>query len=333
MVLTWVNPEIQMKRPRRTTHFSLTVPNGVKPGAPFTLLLAARGGGSVCVLVTCPPNATAGYQIPFELPFCWMPPRPRTNQLSDPSLIKNLATDCEGWTRVVRTTDLKFQWIRLDHAGVVDGIHRFHMKKSAYVRKLEFAQGLDPRIPKTFLSLVPAAENVVDCKVKSFDSRRVANVADIAEAQLMCFDDKVQWFHCTCSQLAVASNDGHVRMTIRREYLVSDSVDALRALSRIDLRKEWRFEFVGSSSCIDTNLLAGEWFRLVCQEVFNPDMGLWLPSESNQRRMAINPASGTFCGEWCSRLAFVVISVLAQVADIKYSLSRVDYASFFTHVV
>jgi hypothetical protein len=271
--------------PKETTRFFLTVPNGIVPDAPFALLLAGPGGGSFRVLVTCPPNATAGDRIPFEWPICLTPPRPRTNQLCDPYLINNLALDLEGWTRVVRTTDLKFQWICLDDTGVVGCIHRFHMTKSAFIRKIEFAQWLDPRIHPTTskqgVSLVPASENVVDCKVKSFDCRRVANVADIAEAQSMCFDDKVKWLQGTCSQLAVASNDVQVRIAIRQEYLVSDSVNALRSLSRIDLRKEWRFKIVDSTSCIEASLLTGEWFRLVCEEIFNPDVGLWLPSEYN----------------------------------------------------
>jgi E3 ubiquitin-protein ligase NEDD4 len=48
---------------------------------------------------------------------------------------------------------------------------------------------------------------------------------------------------------------------------------------------------------IDAGGLTREWFQLVTEEVFNPDMGLWLPSASNQMAMRINPASEKTCPE------------------------------------
>ena len=82
-----------------------------------------------------------------------------------------------------------------------------------------------------------------------------------------------------------------MRMRIRRQYLLGDSVDAVMSLSRRDLRKLWRFEFIGEEG-IDAGGLAREWFELVCREIFDPDTGLWTSSATNQMSMTINPASG-----------------------------------------
>jgi hypothetical protein len=79
-------------------------------------------------------------------------------------------------------------------------------------------------------------------------------------------------------------------MNVRRDFLLEDSVDAVMSLSRKDLRKLWRFEFIGEMG-IDAGGLAREWFELVTKEIFDPDMGLWQSSESNQMCMTINPAS------------------------------------------
>jgi E3 ubiquitin-protein ligase NEDD4 len=84
-----------------------------------------------------------------------------------------------------------------------------------------------------------------------------------------------------------------MRLNVRRQFLLADSVDAVMSLSRKDLRKLWRFEFIGEAG-IDEGGLAREWFQLVTQEVFKPDMGLWQSSTVNQMCMQINPASGTF---------------------------------------
>lgn len=275
------------KEKEKTQLFEVEVPKGVQPGAPFALL-----AGGVRVLVTCPSNAGPGQRIRFKLPLALTQKPKVTNEAAQ---IK-LKYDKDGWTRTVRATDLKFQWVRMDDNGDVDLNRRFHMEKSAYVRKLEFRAGDDPRIRTGILSLVHANEAVVDSKIKSTDGRDLVTYADLAQAQVKNFDEKAQWFQDTCAQLCVEWNEGHMRMNVRRQYLLGDSVDAVMSLSRKDLRKLWRFEFIGEMG-IDAGGLAREWFELVCKEIFDPDMGLWMSSTTNQMQMTINPASGTFV-EW-----------------------------------
>jgi hypothetical protein len=173
---------------------------------------------------------------------------------------------------------------------------RFDIDRSAYVRKLVFRPGDNHRIRTGIVNLVPASEAVVDSKIKSMDKSvdncDLVTYADIADAQVKSFAEKADWFQRTCAQLCVGWNEGHVRINVRREFLLGDSVDAVMSLSRRDLRKLWRFEFIGEAG-IDAGGLAREWFQLVSQEIFDPDMGLWQSSQVNQMCMQINPASGT----------------------------------------
>jgi hypothetical protein len=270
----------------KTQLYEVEVPKGVQPGAPFALM-----AGGVRVLVTCPPNAGPGQRIRFKLPLALTQKR---SQEGDSLLtkIKLKYGDKEGWSRTVRATDLKFQWIRMDEKGDIDLNKRFNFEKSAYVRKLEFRAGEDPRIRTGILSLVPATESVVDSRIKSASGQDLVTYSQLAEAQRLPFNEKVEWFQQTCAKLCVEWNEGHMRMNVRREHLLGDSVDAVMSLSRKDLRKVWRFEFIGEMG-IDAGGLAREWFQLVCKEIFDPDMGLWMCSASNQMSMDINPASGT----------------------------------------
>lgn len=57
------------------------------------------------------------------------------------------------------------------------------------------------------------------------------------------------------------------------------------------MRKRWRIEFSGEPA-IDSGGVSREWFELVTEQIFNPDLGLWLSSINNQVCMLINPASG-----------------------------------------
>jgi hypothetical protein len=265
-----------------TQLFEVMVPPGVMPGKPFALL-----AGGVRVLVTCPINARPGQRIRFQLPLA-LTQKPKHS--SEAAQIK-LAYDKDGWTRTIRASDMKFQWVRMDDKGDIDTNTRFDSEKSAYVRKLDFREGLDARVRDGILTFVPAADAFVDSRVKNDAGEVVVTYAEIAEAQVKDFQEKVNWFQNKCtSALGVEWNEGHMRMNVRRDHLLEDSVDAVMSLSRKDMRKLWRFEFIGEAG-IDAGGLAREWFQLVTDEIFDPDMGFWQSSETNQMCMQINPAS------------------------------------------
>ena len=76
-------------------------------------------------------------RIRFKLPLALTQKRQPS---SDVAAIK-LSYDKDGWTRTIRVSDMKFQWVRMDDKGDVDTSTRFDAEKSAYVRKLEFRRG------------------------------------------------------------------------------------------------------------------------------------------------------------------------------------------------
>lgn len=267
--------------------FEVVVPQGASPGQPFALM-----AGGQRVLVTCPLTASPGQRIRFQLPM----------ELSQPSKGRQapdvtLSYDKDGWTRSIRVGDMKFQWIRMDEEGAVDLNKRFDHKTSAYVRQIEFFDGEDTRMRCGAIGLVPASEAVVDSKIPAQDGKSIlVTYGDIAKAQRMPFDDKAKWFQDTCSALCVEWNEGHMRINIRREFLLNDSMEAVMSLGRKDLRKVWRFEFIGEAG-IDAGGLAREWFQLITEEIFNPDKGLWQSSPTNQSCMQINPNSKLACAD------------------------------------
>jgi hypothetical protein len=313
----------QSSEREKTQLFEVEVPQGVQPGVPFALL-----AGGVRVLVTCPSNAGPGKRIRFKLPRALTQQQvgnDANSRQSPPNEMQQikLSYDKDGWTRTLTWPEYKFRWIRMDGKGDIDadvmsGHRRFHMDKSAYVRRLEFKLGEDPRIRTGLLSLVPATESVVDSKIKAADGRDLVTYGDLSRAQMKSFDEKTDWFQETCAKLCVEWNEGHMRMNIRRQYLLGDSVDAVMSLSRKDLRKLWRFEFIGEMG-IDAGGLAREWFELVCQEIFDPDTGLWTSSATNQMSMTINPASGEFCVAFrfvCSKQTILIVLCCCVVVGV-----------------
>jgi hypothetical protein len=146
------------------------------------------------------------------------------------------------------------------------------------------------------VSLVSLKEGTVGISVIGNAGEELLSFNDLNRASKLSFEDRLKWFRSTCKRLMVEWNEGHMRMNVRRDYLLSDSMAAVMSLSAKDLRKVWRFEFIGEPG-IDTGNLAAEWYELVTKEIFDPMMGLWQPSSTDQMRLQINSASEICCPE------------------------------------
>jgi hypothetical protein len=296
-------PEEGHRRRPPVPHFmqmyEVVVPPGVRPNQSFSILANGQR-----VLVTCPPNVRPGMRVRFQLPSAGVEGGGGDAAKHPPPAVQlEYESIKDGWARTIRVTDMRFVWVRTDEGGdIIDPrtCSRFDAKHSAYTRRITFLEGNDRRMRTGILSLGPADESSVDSSVTSESSgtEAVVTYAEIAAAHRRgCFDAKVEWFQEMCrDRLRAKWTDGHVRVLVRRGALLRDSMEAVMSLGRADLQKYWRFEFMGEIG-IDAGGLAREWFQLVSEEVFNPDMGLWLSSASNQMAMRINPASEISCPE------------------------------------
>ncbi len=151
--------------------------------------------------------------------------------------------------------------------------------------------------------MIPASETAVDTRIRLTDGRNLVTNSDLAQAQVKNFEDKRQWFQDNCLQLRVAWSEAHVQRNLRRQYLLQDSMETVMSLSPDNLRKFWKIEFI-DEPCIDCRENESEWFELVCKEIFDPNMGLWMSLKTNQTTMTINPASGTYLGrQWSPTIA------------------------------
>ena len=274
-----------MPHPPLMQMFEVVVPAGVRPNQPFSLLANGQR-----VLVTCPPQSRPGQKIRFQLPI--------SNPEKDVSVQLSYDSIKDGWARTIRVTDMKFQWVRMDENGEIDvstSAH-FDVKQSAYTRKLTFLEGNDPRMRTGVLELVSANESSVDSRVLR-SGMEVVSYSEIAQAHQRSYEAKAAWFQDICNQrLRIQWAEGHIRINIRRDHLLHDSIEAVMSLGRDDLRKIWRFEFLGEIG-IDAGGLTKEFYELVTETIFDADTGLWLSNSTNQMAMRINPASEISCPE------------------------------------
>jgi hypothetical protein len=296
------------------TMYEVVVPQGVRPGQPFALIANGQR-----VMVTCPQRAQPGQKIQFRLPI----------QMSDQEIQSiKLNYEKEGWTRCL-TTDLQFKWIRQETSGGKDKeggggegkeagvggegkegdrrVTREDIDKIAFVR--EMAPNSKASGPVKFdISLVPAQDAAASTLV---NGRSLAQ--DLARHVTAPFQTKEAWFRNQVQQLQVPWEEGHIRINVRRSNLLVDAMEAVESVKKEDMRKTFRFEFQNEPG-VDAGGVAREWFQLVSEQLFNPDVALFSYSAINQMCMQINPMSGLcndehlryfhFCGRLLGKALF-----------------------------
>lgn len=251
--------------------FEVTVPDGVKAGQPFALIANGQR-----VMVTCPPNVKPGQKIRFQLPI----------QLSAQQLdaIK-VSYDKDGWMRCLGQ-DLKFHWVYNQGAKVEKKVHKnatFEVEQAAYVRELT---PIGDRGDYD-LKFITANEYAIETAVKGTS----VNYQELSQVASLPFQQKVDWLKNQFSSLRTPWEEGHMKIRVRRSSLLPDALDAIASIEKEDMRKIFRFEFLGEPA-LDAGGVAREFYSCVCEQVFNPDCGLFLYSSVNQMCMQINPNSG-----------------------------------------
>lgn len=276
--VTFQLPHPQERAPQAAPNhqmFEVTVPEGVRAGQPFALIANGQR-----VMVTCPPNVRPGQKIRFQLPI----------QLSQQQLEAiRVNYDKDGWMRCLGQ-DLKFHWVYNKSAESSKSDETDRKKVKYDIDGTSFVRHIvtDPESSKTTsLIYIPATEYAIETSVKG----TTINYAELNSVAAMPFTAKVEWLKTQFNTLKVPWEEGHIKLKVRRSSVLQDSMDAIESIDTADMKKIFRFEFLGEPG-LDAGGVAREFFQIICEQLFNPDCGLFLYSAVNQMCMQINPNSG-----------------------------------------
>jgi hypothetical protein len=278
--------------------FAVRIPLCVTPGRFFAFRVGEDSEHQV--VIQCPRSAAPGRTIQVKCPTTKFVKRIR---LSYPSHSRS------GWVRTVRESDLRFQWMRFqqepstgdnDASSSILALTRFDFMKSALVRKLIFLEGNSPCIRTGLLTFVPADQAAVDSKLV-VNGKTFIQYADIAQQQKLPLSEKRKWFLNVCKKLAEATvndftgpgsqTDDYIKILVRRQFLLKDSIRAVFSLGESELRKRWNISFVGEP-VIDAGGPTKEWIQCVTEQLLSPQFGLFASSTNNQAAMDIKPCCG-----------------------------------------
>jgi hypothetical protein len=279
--------------------FEVTIPHGVHSGQSFALLANGQR-----VMVTCPLNILPGQKIRFQLPI------KLTRQQLD-SVRVDYHKD--GWIRCLGS-DLNFHWVfnhitpSLSPSSTSPSspslsdeqqeplrpismcerhLRQFpDLSRHAYVRHL--TMGPCPKRPH--LQLIDAASYSMPSTVPGTK----LNYQEISSAALSSFDHKCAWLRRQFQQIQIPIlTSGYIKLRVRREHLLQDSLTSMDTLSPNDYKKTFRVEFIGEAG-LDAGGLSREWYTLLTDQLLHPNYGLFQYSSctSKQVRLQINPNSG-----------------------------------------
>ena len=253
--------------------FEVAVPEGVSPGQTFALLANGQR-----VMVTCPNNVGPGAKVRFQLPMQLSP-----DQLA--AIRVDHATK-DGWIRCLGH-DLKFHWVfnktgTSEHEKEKHNIS-FDIDSRAYVRQIVPASKEQPGGDLQFMDADKYA-------VMASVAHTTVNYQEISSVSAMTFTQKTDWLKRQFSAIRTPWEDGHIKIKIRRQSLLQDSMEGIESIKVSDMHKILRFEFIGEPG-LDAGGVTREWYTLVSEQLFNPDCGLFTYSSVNQMCMQINPNS------------------------------------------
>ena len=251
--------------------FEVVVPDGVSPGKPFALMANGQK-----VMVTCPPNVKPGQKIRFQLPI----------QLSKDELKAHTVNyEMDGWMRCLGQ-DLKYHWVYQKASNKDtkeeerEHVIKFDINEKSFVREIRGTGNLKT-LHWTSADEYGSATSVTGTTVDYTELNSVASKS---------FTEKCEWLKNQFNAIRIPWEEGHMKIRVKRASLLQDAVEAMESIDAADMHKVFRFEFIGEPA-LDAGGVAREFYVMVCEQLFNPDCGLFRASSVNQMCMQINPNS------------------------------------------
>lgn len=198
------------------------------------------------------------------------------------------AKTSNGWTLAISIPDLHTKWTRMDDHGVLINSQPDFFS-SAFIRNMDDIDHSSQFMLEGEISLSNASD-----VLRNKNDTLMENKLDPIAAQNLQYTEKLEWFRRRISKHVAESSNKTLWISIRRENLLSDSLNSIMSLSREDLRKNWNIAFAGEKS-INPEMAKKEWFDMITEEILHPENGLFQFSAStNDMCIQINPTSGEY---------------------------------------
>jgi hypothetical protein len=115
---------------------------------------------------------------------------------------------------------------------------------------------------------------------------------DLEEIAALNFQEKNRWFLQQVQKRWRSYEEGHIQFVIRRDFLVSDSLEQMLKCPASRFWERLRIYFENEPG-LDAGGLIREWYELLSNALFNDEFGLFISTKGENMGYWINPASNT----------------------------------------
>lgn len=122
--------------------------------------------------------------------------------------------------------------------------------------------------------------------------RRVDCEDDLEEIAALTFHDKNKWFLEQVQKRWRAYDEGHIQFVVRREHILSDSLEQMLKCPPSRFWERLRIYFENEPG-LDAGGLIREWYEILSERLFNDDFGLFIATKGENLGYWINPTSAS----------------------------------------
>ncbi|CAI5735729.1 unnamed protein product [Hyaloperonospora brassicae] len=123
-------------------------------------------------------------------------------------------------------------------------------------------------------------------------SRRMECEDDLEEIASLTFQDKNRWFLEQVQKRWRSYEEGHIQFVVRREHVVSDSLEQMLKCPPSRFWERLRIYFENEPG-LDAGGLIREWYEILSDSLFNDEFGLFISTKGENMGYWINPASAS----------------------------------------
>ncbi|TYZ61748.1 hypothetical protein PybrP1_001074 [[Pythium] brassicae (nom. inval.)] len=154
-------------------------------------------------------------------------------------------------------------------------------------------------------------------------ARQIQCDDDLEEIAALTFHDKNKWFLGEVQKRWRNYEEGHIQFVVRREHMVSDSMEQMLKCPPSRFWERLRIYFENEPG-LDAGGLIREWYEKLSESLFNDDFGLFIATKGENMGYWINPASASKVKDHLEYFEFVgrlLAKALIEGYNMKMSLA------------
>lgn len=263
-------------------HYYITIPEGIKPGDNLTIDAEGKK-----ITIVCPKYNYPNERVRIKIPLNTLDNYNNSNNYNNYNNYKNvikLEYYNDVWYRYLKNNYFYWDYYKLSNESIntINVIKTLNSNAEYNILDNSFVcfsfNKSDFNNKNNF--------NVELCEYCKYYLKN--NFAEkIISLSLKTYNTRIDWIKNEFDKIKIPWEEGHIKIKVRRSNLLEDSIKAFNDININDLKKTFRYEFIGEPA-LDSNGVAKEFYELISKEIVKPEFQLFEIIDSIQDSYQLN---------------------------------------------